>query len=232
MMPDDRSVGVCLKRVNTCEEVTHEQTNSNYLPMANPLEDRYVTQVSLDGDGSGSQQEQVSVTHKSQDGLYREDDIDDNIQDKPIRHQKESHSLIPYAEIVKLYNDHLGELLGYITTLTQQEKEGIRSLWLKLNIKLEVFKKGFMKVASSRFLCGKVEGKKWRASLKWLITGEHFSKVLAGVYDDFVTHSVRNAKCTGLDKIKQFNQMESHHWDFDEIERLERLYIDRKLGIL
>ena len=89
-----------------------------------------------------------------------------------------------------------------------------------------------MRVAASRFLCGKIEGKKWRASLKWLITGEHFSKVLAGVYDDFVTHPVRNAKCTGLEKIKQFNQMESHHFDFDEIERLERLYIDRKLDVL
>ena len=246
MMPDDTSVGVCFKRGNACEdEDTHKQINSKTLLIANPLEDRYVTQVSLDGDdsiigqvtdqdrdGSGSQQEQVSVTHKSQDGLYREDDIDDNIQDKQRRHQKESHSLIPYTEIVKLYNDHLGELLGYIITLTQQEKEGIRALWLKLNIKLEVFKKGFMKVASSRFLCGKVEGKKWRASLNWLITGEHFSKVLAGVYDDFATHPVRNAKCTGLDKIKQFNQMESHHWDFDEIERLEGLYIDRKLGVL
>ena len=233
MMPDDTSVGGCLKRGKACEdEDTHKQTNSQTLLIANPLEDCYVTQVSLDGDGSGSQQEQTSVTHKSQDGLYREDDIDYNIQDKQIRHQKESHSLIPYTEIVKLYNDHLGEVLGYITNLTQQEKEGIRALWLKLNIKLEDFKKGFMKVASSRFLCGKVEGKNWRASLKWLITGEHFSKVLVGVYDDFVTHPVSNAKCTGLDKIKQFNQMESHHWDFDEIERLERLYIDRKLGIL
>lgn len=36
-------------------------------------------------------------------------------------------------------------------------------LWLKLDMKLEDFKKGFMKVAASRFLCGKVEGKKWRA---------------------------------------------------------------------
>lgn len=189
------------------------------------------------GDGSGSQQSTKqdrdgSVTYKNEVGLYRKDYIDNNIKDKQTRQHKESHSLIPYTEIVKLYNDHLGELLGYVGSLTQQEKDNIRVLWLKLNIKLEDFKKGFMKVASSRFLCGKVEGKKWRASLKWLITNQHMSKVLAGQYDDFVNHTVSTATCTGLDKIKQFNQMESHKWDFDEIERLERLYIDRKIGIL
>lgn len=70
------------------------------------------------------------------------------------------------------------------------------------------------------------------SSLKWLITDKHFSKELAGAYDDFVNHTVSTPKCTGLDKIRQFNQMESHNWDFDEIERLERLYIDRKLGIV
>lgn len=173
-----------------------------------------------------------SVTYKSEDGLYREDYIDNNIQDKQIKEQKESYSLIPYTEIVKLYNDHLGELLGYTIDLAQQEKDSIRILWLKFHMKIEDFKNSFMKVAASRFLCGKVEGKNWRASLRWLITGKNLSKVLTGVYDDFVTYTRSTPKCTGLDKIKQFNQMESHHWDFDEIERLERLYIDRKLGVL
>lgn len=173
-----------------------------------------------------------SVSYKSEDGLYREDYIDNNIQDKQIKEQKESYSLIPYTEIVKLYNDHLGELLGYTIDLAQQEKDSIRILWLKFHMKIEDFKNSFMKVAASRFLCGKVEGKNWRASLRWLITGKNLSKVLTGVYDDFVTYTRSTPKCTGLDKIKQFNQMESHHWDFDEIERLERLYIDRKLGVL
>ena len=259
MMPKGSLTGVCHEMVDICKkEASHEQTNSKAVSIANILEENYISQASEDRDsstylpreeqgwdgsiieqdiepnrdGSGSQQEQVSVTYKSSDGLYREDYIDDNIREKQIRHQKESHSLIPYTDIVKLYNDHLGELLGYIADLTQREKEGIRVLWLKLNLKLEDFRRGFMKVAASRFLCGKVEGKKWRASLKWLITDQHFSKVLAGAYDDFVTHTVSHTKCTGLDKIKQFNQMESHNWDFDEIERLERLYIDRKLGIL
>lgn len=203
-----------------------------------------------DGDGSCNQQSENqgrggfiiardtdqgrdgSVTYKSEDGLYREDYIDNNIQGKQIKEQKESYSLIPYTEIVKLYNDHLGELLGYTIDLAQQEKDSIRILWLKFHMKIEDFKNSFMKVAASRFLCGKVEGKNWRASLRWLITGKNLSKVLAGVYDDFVTYTRSTPKCTGLDKIKQFNQMESHHWDFDEIERLERLYIDRKLGVL
>lgn len=225
MMPDDTSVGVSRKRTNTCqEESTYKQTNSRITPIANQLEDIYVTQVSADGDGS--------VTYKSEDGLYREDYIDNNIQESQIKQHKESYSPISYTEIVKLYNDHLGELLGYAIDLTQQEKDSIRELGLKFNMKLEDFKKGFMKVAASRFLCGKVEGKSWRASLRWLLTGKHLSKVLAGVYDDFITQTVSKPKCTGSDKIKQFNQMESHNWDFDEIERLERLYIDRKLGVL
>lgn len=264
MMPDDTSVGGCHKKANTRQEAsTYKQTNSRIAPIANQLEDIYVTQVSADGessaiwqsvsqggdssgsqqrgnqggDGSGSQQSTKqdrdgSVTYKSEDGLYREDYIDNNIQESQIRQHKESYSLIPYTEIVKLCNDHLGELLGYAIDLTQQEKDSIRELGLKFNMKLEDFKKGFMKVAASRFLCGKVEGKSWRASLKWLLTGKHLSKVLAGMYDDFVTYSVNTPKCNRLDKIKQFNQMESHNWDFDEIERLERLYIDRKLGVL
>lgn len=188
--------------------------------------------VEQDRDDFDIRKEQICVNEKNQDGLDIEDYIDDNIQDKQIRQYKESYSLIPYTEIVELYNNHLGQLLGYVADLTQQEKESIKMLWLKFNIKLESFKKGFMKVAVSRFLCGKVEGKKWKASLRWLITGKHFSKVLAGAYDDFVTPIVSASRHTGLDKVKQFNQMESHNWDFDEIERLERLYIDRKLGVL
>lgn len=244
------------------EEAMYKQTNSLIVPITKELEDIYVTTTSTlvessdnqksrnrngdslanqhsgnqDGDGSDiclhTCEEQICVNEKYQDGLYREDYIDNNIQDKQIKKQKESYSLIPYTEIVKLYNDHLGELLGYVVKLTQQEKENVKMLWLNFSMNLEDFKKGFMKVAASHFLCGKVEGKKWRASLKWLITDKHFSKVLAGAYDDFVTHTVSTPKCTGLNKVKQFNQMESHHWDFDEIERLERLFIDRKLGIL
>lgn len=248
MMPKDALAGTCYEMANTCEAGdTYKKTNNRMAlsdlaikVVTNQPENIYVTQISedgADGDGSGNQQvidqdRDGSVTHKSEVGLYREDYIDNNIQDKQIKQHKESHSLIPYTEIVKLYNDHLGELLGYVASLTQQEKDNIQVLWLKLNIKLEDFKKGFMKVSASRFLCGKVEGKKWRASLKWLITNQHLSKVLAGQYDDFVTRTVNMSKCTGLDKIKQFNQMENHNWDFDEIERLERLYIDRKLGDL
>lgn len=258
MMPDDPSIGPCGKRANTCqEETTYKQTNhriepSDQLikPVVSESEDIYVTQVSAGGDSFCNQQSENqgrdgfiiardtdqgrdgSVTYKSEDGLYREDYIDNNIQDKQIKKQKESYSLIPYTEIVKLYNDHLGELLGYTIDLTQQEKDSIRVLWLKFHMKIEDFKNSFMKVAASRFLCGKVKGKNWRASLRWLVTGKNLSKVLAGVYDDFLTYTRITPKCTGLDKIKQFNQMESHHWDFDEIEKLERLYIDRKLGVL
>lgn len=258
MVPEDILVGICHGTTNIHKEVISKQANNPITLIGNALETTYVTQVSRDGVGStiwkredqdrdgsdvwkdieqardsfDSHKEQICVNEKNQDGLNREDYIDDNIQDKQIREHKESYSLIPYTEIVKLYNNHLGQLLGYVADLTQQEKESIKMLWLKLDIKLEDFKKGFMKVAASRFLCGKIEGKKWRASLRWIITGKHFSKVLAGAYDDFVTPIVSTSRHTGLDKVKQFNQMESHGWDFDEIERLERLYIDRKLGVL
>lgn len=246
MMPKDTVVGVCHDISNICkEDATYKQTNHPIVPINKESEDIYVTPISAlgdgsiiqqrekqDGDSSDNYQVQICVNDKNQDGLYREDYIDDNIQDKQIRQHKESYSLIPYTEIVELYNDYLGEILGYAANLTQQEKESVKVLWLKFGIKLEEFKKGFMKVAASRFLCGKVEGKKWRASLRWLITDKHFSKVLAGGYDDFVTHPVITSKCTELDKVRQFNQIESHHFDFDEIEKLERLYIDKKLEAL
>lgn len=259
MMPEDTLVGICHEITNISKEAgISKQTNSQITSIGNALETTYVTQASRDGDGSATWQrgeqdgdgstiwqdveqdrdssdickERICANEKNQDGLDIEDYIDDNIKDKQIRQHKESYSLIPYTEIVKLYNNHLGQLLGYVADLTQQEKESIKMLWLKFDIKLEAFKKGFMKVAASRFLCGKVEGKKWRASLGWLITGKHFSKVLAGAYDDFITPIVSVTRHTGLDKVKQFNQMESHNWDFDEIERLERLYIDSKLSAL
>lgn len=39
-----------------------------------------------------------------------------------------------------------------------------------------------------------------------------------------------NNQSTVSNKVQKFNQMDSHDWDFDEIEKLEREYIDRKLS--
>ena len=169
------------------------------------------------------------VTKESEGGLYRDNYIDDNINNSIKESQKESHSLIPYGEIVNLYNDHLGDKLGYMKQLTSKDKVSIKKLWCQLNIQLGDFKQGFIKAAESRFLCGKVEGKRWKASFKWLLEQDHLIKVMQGLYDDFKTSNTETPQKNRWDKIQQFNQMESHHFDFDEIERLERQYIDRKL---
>lgn len=171
----------------------------------------------------------LSINEEIQDGLYIEDSRDNIIDNNIKESQEESHRLIPFEEIVCLYNDYLGEKLGYTRQLTHEDKVSIKKLWCHFYIQLEDFKKAFIKVAGSRFLCGKVEGKKWRASFKWLLAKDHLIKVLEGIYDDFTVSLPSPSKQTTLEKIKQFNQIDSHYFDFDEIERLERQYIDRKL---
>lgn len=183
-------------------------------------------------EGVGNLEKLSSEAEKSLDGLIINDFIQDNKQDNQLRQHKESLTPIPYVEICELYNDYLGETLGCKTMLSPNEKQGIKQLWERSGETLEFFKRGFMKVAASPFLCGKLEGKKWRASLEWLMKENHLSQVVAGKYDDYM--AVRNqGECMNRSslspKVKAFNQMYSHDWDFEEIERLERLYIDNLL---
>ena len=61
----------------------------------------------------------------------------------------------------------------------------------------------------------------------WLFKPKNFPKVLEGNY---TTRETQQQKSSTIgSKIEKFNSMYSHDWDFDEIERLEREHIDRKL---
>ena len=140
---------------------------------------------------------------------------------------------IPYLEILKMYNQELGTYLGAKEVLSTSEKERMKYLWFKLGKRVEDFKLAFHKVAESSFLCGRLEGKHFRASLAWLLDGSHFKRIISGSYDDFQSTKGRESGGIGhnMQKIAQFNQMASHEdWDFEEIERLERAYIDQKLA--
>ena len=143
-----------------------------------------------------------SISDKMQDGLFNKD------YNKDINQKTE--------EILKLYNKYLGELLGFKKNLNLKEQKQILSLWQRENITLEAFESCFRKVAASAFLCGRLEGRKWRASLGWIMKEDNFTKIQSGYYDDFK---------------KAHNRMYSHDWDFEEIERLERLYIDDLISV-
>lgn len=180
--------------------------------------------------------DESSTAANQQDGLCIQDINQDFIYDKQLRPRekeciKQVEVHIPYLEILKVYNEELGAYLGGKEILSTSEKALIKHLWLKQDKGVEDFRVGFKKVSESNFLCGRLEGKHFRASLAWLLKAEHFKRILAGSYDDFETQ--RHSKGTGgnMQKIAQFNQMASHEdWDFEEIERLERAYIDHKLA--
>lgn len=183
--------------------------------------------------------DESSIAPNQQDGLCIQDFIYDNqlrqqvkesfIQVKESMKQVELH--IPYLEILKVYNDELGAYLGTKEMLSTSEKERMKHLWLKLDKGIGDFKLGFKKVAESSFLCGRLEGKHFKASLAWLLKVEHFKHILAGHYDDYISAKYTKGAGGNMQKIAQFNQMASHEdWDFEEIERLERVYIDHKLA--
>lgn len=187
--------------------------------------------------------DESSIATNQQDGLCIQDNNKDFIYDNQLRQQvkesitqvkesiKQVEVHIPYLEILKVYNEELGAYLGAKEMLSTSEKERIKHLWLKLGKGVEDFRVGFQKVAESSFLCGRLEGKLFKASLAWLLEVEHFKRILGGSYDDFQPQKHGKGAGCHMQKIAQFNQMASHEdWDFDEIERLERAYIDHKLA--
>ena len=187
--------------------------------------------------------DESSIATNQQDGLCIQDNNQDFIYDNQLRQQvkesitqvkeriKQVEVHIPYLEILKVYNEELGAYLGAKERLSTSEKERIKHLWLKLGKGVEDFRVGFHKVTESSFLCGRLEGKLFKASLAWLLEVEHFKRILAGSYDDFQSQKYGKGAGCHMQKIAQFNQMASHEdWDFEEIERLERAYIDHKLA--
>lgn len=137
------------------------------------------------------------------------------------------------AQIVQLYNEHLGDLLGVKEALDAKEQQLAEELYHRHELTLEDLEQAFRKVAASRFLCGKTAKSTWRASLPWIFKMENLNKVIAGNYDEpewsnsYREHSQN--KLAVSEKVNRFNQMESHSWDFDEIELLEMRLIDQRI---
>ena len=195
---------------------------------------------------------------------YSLKDINNKQNIKDYRQESNKELDIPYTEICKLYNEHLGDVLGRKDGLEIYEKAFVKRLWIQSGKRLVDFKNGFMKVAKSSFLCGRIPNKPFRATLAWILKGDHFIRILAGDYDDFkartslvkVMDEVKdegkakvedktmvegdiNALSKGQNlgtvrrmpnKVQRFIEMDSRDWDFDEIERLERAYIDQKIA--
>ena len=156
--------------------------------------------------------------------IYNKQNIKDN------RQESYKDLDIPYTEICNLYNTHLGAILGNKDRLEIYEKACVKHLWVKLGKRLIDFEKGFMKVAESSFLCGRIENKPFRVTFAWMLKGDHFIRILAGAYDDFKAQNTGAEARVMPNKIQQFNAMDSRAWDFDEIERLERKYIEQKIA--
>ena len=180
--------------------------------------------------------DESSEDTNQQGGLCIQDNNQDFTYNKQLRQEESIKRLethIPYLEVLKAYNEKLGAYLGVKEVLSDREKACIKHLWFNLDDGLEDFKLGFKKAAESSFLSGRLEGKHFKASLAWLLKEKHFKRILAGGYDDFEPSKDRENKGIGQmsQKVVWFNQMASHEdWNFEEIERLEQLYIDQKLA--
>ena len=125
---------------------------------------------------------------------------------------------VPYDAIKKLFNQICKSFEG-IVEWTSWQKQKLEVIWAKYERDIEIFRVAFEQLESSDFLCGRK--KSWKAYLGWILKPHHFADILMGKY--------RNFKKTE-EKIKGMNlEIESHDWDWDEIERLERQRINRIL---
>ena len=125
---------------------------------------------------------------------------------------------VPYDAIKKLFNQICKSFEG-IVEWTNWQKQKLEVIWTKYEQDLETFRIAFEQLESSDFLCGRK--KSWKAYLGWILKPHHFADILMGKYRNF-----KKAE----EKVKDMNlEMDSHDWDWDEIERLERKRIDRIL---
>lgn len=125
---------------------------------------------------------------------------------------------VPYDAIKKLFNQICKSFEG-IVEWTSWQKQKLEVIWTKYEQDLEIFRIAFEQLESSDFLCGRK--KSWKAYLGWILKPHHFADILMGKYRNF-----KKAE----EKVKDMNlEMDSHDWDWDEIERLERKRIDRIL---
>lgn len=125
---------------------------------------------------------------------------------------------VPYEAIKELFNQ-ICISHDAVQNWSLWQKSKIRKLWVKEGQDLAAFKAVFEKLEASDFLSGRV--KAWKAQLDWLFKPTHFSDILNDKYQNYTKKKTeRKGFCVDI---------ESHDWDFDEIERLEQRRIDRIL---
>lgn len=154
--------------------------------------------------------------------LEEDKEIDSNIVPKGTSSAKAEP--IDYQLISDTWNN-----LG-LSKITKIVPNSTRQKMIKARIRESGFNnfiKAINNVLLSDFLNGKND-RGWIITFDWFIKPSNFIKVLEGNYS--TNQSKQQYQPQGnKTKIEKFNAMESHEWDFDEIERLEREHIDRKL---
>ena len=144
-------------------------------------------------------------------------DVSDNLSEmKAI--ESSTAAEVPYDAIKELFNQ-ICKSFDRIVEWTNWQKQKLEDIWVKYERDLETFRIAFEQLEDSDFLCGRK--KAWKAYLGWILKPYHFADILMGKY--------RNYK-KAVNEVKDaYVEIESHEWDFDEIERLERQRIDRIL---
>lgn len=98
-----------------------------------------------------------------------------------LNKEKDNTPIIPYAEIVDLYNQSCPSL-PRVRELTDQRKRTIKSRW-QAKGDLSLFETLFAKAEKSDFLSGR-DGKWTNCSFDWLLKEANMVKVLEGNYDN------------------------------------------------
>ncbi len=88
--------------------------------------------------------------------------------------------IVPYAEIVELYNS-ICVSLNPVVKLTDKRKQSIGARYREYGYDIEIFKTLFEKVQASPFLVGNNQ-KGWQADFDWLMKPNNFVKVMEDKY--------------------------------------------------
>ena len=139
---------------------------------------------------------------------------------------------VPLETIKGLFNQ-ICKSFEEIVEWTSWQKQKLEYIWVKYERDLEIFRIAFEQLEESDFLCGRK--KSWKAYLGWILKPYHFADILMGKYRNYQRNAYKEngddrMKATQYTKVESsYVDMQSHEWDFDEIERLERRRIDKIL---
>lgn len=161
-------------------------------------------------------EEERDIKNKKRD-IERDKERDKEIIDISPEGDTSPSNSIEYNLILKKWND-IG--LTKLKKLTDARKKSIKARVNEYSI--EEVLNAIDIVSKSDFLKGS-NNRNWKATFDWLFKPTNFAKVLEGNY----SNSQNSAPVAPKNK---FTNILSHEWDFDDLERLENEYIDRKLG--